>query len=164
MKELTISRMAVMLAAAGTILSLSAATATAQAQTVTHSRHHVGAAPAVARPSSVRPYFTCPSATVCVFPNNDLTGNYGSPWNGPAELTTVLYSGQWDSFSSISITPNPGSLNDNSGSCVWVLDKEAGVKSYVEPGDTGVLAHSYGYIFIQYGVNPCNPNDPPSGS
>jgi hypothetical protein len=107
--------------------------------------------------------FMCPGRTVCVFPNNDRTGNYGDPWDGPAELATDKYNGQWRSFASVHVTPNPGSVNNNSGSCLWVRDMQNNLTAPIEPGGGGILDHFYGYFFIQFGVHPC-PATPPPGA
>ncbi len=106
--------------------------------------------------------FNCGSGTVCVFPNRDLTGNYPL-WDGPAQLLTDAFNGSWMSFSSVDVTPNPGSArNGSTGSCFWVFDKQDSRTLPVPPGAAIDLAHSFGYFFIQFGVNPC-PASPPPG-
>ena len=116
-----------------------------------------GAAPR-AIPAAVSPDFTCPSATVCAFPNEDFTGNYPD-WDGPATFFTNTFNGQWLSFSVHGAgNPNPGSVNDNSNSIMWVYNKDAGPGSNnpfcVTPGKWA-LYHYYGWFYIEYGVTSC---------
>jgi hypothetical protein len=108
---------------------------------------------------SVQPDFTCPSATVCLFPNNDFTGSYPD-WGGPAELATDVWNGEWYSFAQAGASdPNPGSLNDNSNSVMWVYAKDINAGICLTPGRY-ILEHTYGYFFIEFGVTTCPANPP----
>jgi hypothetical protein len=123
------------------------------------------ARPQISKHHSAQPDFTCPGATVCVFPNENETGNYGAPWDGPAKLGIDAYTNYWFSFASASITPNPGSLNNNySEDCTWVYDKAAGPSSNnphpVNADAKYNLDNSYGYIYIQTGYSQCPANPP----
>jgi hypothetical protein len=129
------------------------------------SRGHVSARPVSGEHGSPHADFNCPGDTVCVFPNDNYSGNYGAPWYGPAKLGIDAYTNYWFSFASANITPNPGSLNNNySRDCTWVYDKAAGPGSEnpypVEPDTKYDLADSYGYIYIQSGQNECPANAP----
>jgi hypothetical protein len=142
-------RAAAILAAAA--LPLAATAATAQAAS---SPHGSATAQAAGVKGGVTPDFTCPDRTVCLFPNNDFTGNYPG-WGGPAQLPTDVDNGQWYSFNQVAASnPNPGSLNDNSGSIVWVYAKDANAPACLNPG-RWVLSHSFGYFFIRFGIHSC---------
>lgn len=106
--------------------------------------------------------FTCPARTVCVFPNDDYTGNYAAWHNMPAQLATDLYNGIWTRFSDVDIKPNPGSLHDNSNSCVWVLDEQENDAQPIEPNTEFVADHNFGWFFIQFGVSTCGSVAPPN--
>jgi len=106
--------------------------------------------------------FTCPAKTVCLFPNDNLTGNYPA-FGGPAELATNGNNGAWTSFASDGISPNPGSMHVNANSCVWVFDKQLDLFGEAEPNSTDALDGTFGFFFIQLGVDPC-PSSPPPGA
>jgi hypothetical protein len=105
-----------------------------------------GAVLAPAQAGTTGPDFTCPSRTVCVYQNNNLTGYH-------YEFGTKAFGGgtTWHKFSNYGFSPNPGSLNDNSGSVFWVFDAQAGWPDgeyCVNPGKW-TISHSYGYFYIQ---------------
>lgn len=107
---------------------------------------------------SITPLFTCPSRRICLFPNNDFTGNY--PGGQPAELDPAgTTSGAWINFA---LSPNPGSVNNNSGSSIWVYDRQKAVSPgsnpwCLSPGKY-VLDHSYGYFELFYSDSTCAHN------
>lgn len=104
-------------------------------------------------PAAVSPDFTCPSATVCFFQNNDFTGLSFS-------CATDVCNGRW-----ITITFNgvhPGSVNDNSQSIFFAADKQAGLEKCFEPGRYP-LRHMYGFFFIEFGIHSCNGAHVPPG-
>jgi hypothetical protein len=153
MKQLLTRRRAAVLAAGIALLAAGGATASAQAATASVPQH-VAVAQSATAPSSPDVDFTCPSATVCLFPNDNYTGNYPG-WGGPAELATDVWNGEWYSFADAAASdPNPGSLNDNSNSVMWIYAKDAGVLVCLTPGKY-VPDHAYGYFYIQYGVTSC---------
>ncbi len=138
MKQLLTRRRAAVLAAATALLISGGATASAQAAT---------ASPAEAD-------FTCPSSTVCLFPNDNYTGNYVT-WGSPAELATDGWNGAWWPFSDdYASNPDPGSLNDNSNSIIWVYAKDTNTSRCLTSGRS-VLDNLYGYFYIEYGVTSC---------
>src|SRR5262249_55831223 len=106
---------------------------------------------------AVSPDFTCPSRTICLFPNDDYTGNYGS---SPVILVPAgTTSGVWCSFNTIGAdSPHPGSMNNNSGSSIWVYDHQAGPSAgnpvCLSKG-RHVLDHSYGYFELFYSDSDC---------
>jgi hypothetical protein len=160
MKHLFIARRATMLAVAG-ILALGAGMAPAWAHTIVHSRQHAAlgqparvAALANAR-SSVQVDFTCPAATVCLFPQPNYAGNYGPPWVGPAELATEGLGGRWISFSDKGVSPNPGSASDNSGSALFFYDKKDNAHTCVAGGGRTNLFGAYGWFYLTFGVKAC---------
>jgi hypothetical protein len=115
MKRLLTGPIAAVLMAAAALLASGGTAASALAAT-TGTPHGTVAAGSVTAFSSVQLGFTCPDRTVCLFPNNDFTGNYPG-WGGPAELATDVWNGQWYSFAQADASnPDPGSLNDNSNS------------------------------------------------
>lgn len=150
-------RMTAALAAAAALLTSGGIAASAQAATGSpHS--NMATRPITGRPSADLD-FTCPSRTVCLFPNDNYTGNYPG-WGGPAELATDVWNGQWYSFAQADASnPNPGSLNDNSNSVIWVYAKDLNLALCLTPGRYS-LDHTYGYFFIQFGVTSCNANPP----
>lgn len=157
MKRLLTGRVAAVLVAAAALFA-SVGTA-ASSQAATNTSHGTMAMRSVTALPSVQPDFTCPGRTVCLFPNNDFTGNYPG-WGGPAELATDVWNGQWYSFSQASASnPNPGSLNDNSNSVMWIYAKDLNQAVCLTPGRY-VLQHTYGYFFIQFGVTTCAANPP----
>ena len=155
MKRLLTGRIAAVLVAATALLAMGGTAASAQAATAGTSRGAM-VTRSITAPSPVQPDFTCASPTVCLFPNNDFTGNYPA-WGGPAELAADVWNGQWYSFSQANASnPNPGSLNDDSNSVMWVYAKDSGARWCLTPGKY-VLAHTYGYFFIEFGVTSCPP-------
>jgi hypothetical protein len=137
-------RMAIMLVAAAAFLSLGAGAVSAQAES-----------PAAVK-SSAQPDFTCPSRSFCIFS--------GDAYNGTAEaLPTVDWqSPPWFTFGEAGFTPNPGSVNNNSGSAVYVFAADDGQWRCL-PGVNGkkaVLDHAFGYFYITYGVGSCQDSAP----
>ena len=97
---------------------------------------------------AVTPLFTCPDRSVCFFPKDDYTGN------PTLTVATQGNGGVWAKFDSLGV-PNPGSMNDNSGSVVWLYDKSGGMLTCVDPG-RHVLDKKYGYFDIDYGIGDCS--------
>ena len=106
---------------------------------------------------TVSPDFTCPDRTVCLFPNDDYTGNYG---NLPATFQPADFtSGMWFTWSDVGAgDPNPGSLNNNSGSSIWVYDHQIPVSqtnpTCLKPGQH-VLYQVFGHFEEFYGDSTC---------
>lgn len=122
----------------------------------------LGTSAASAQTATVHPDFTCPSRTVCLFPNDNLTGNYPA-WGGPATLATDAFNGSWMTFGSVGADdPNPGSLNDNSNSAIWVFSHAMGNRKWCIITGTANLTNSYGWFMIQFGATTCQnvPVDP----
>lgn len=108
-----------------------------------------------------QPLYTCPSRSFCLFKGANLTGIHKS-WN------TNSYGGHWIDLHSYNIIPHR-SVNNNSGSDVWLLDETANREFCVKPGARGNFTGKYlqeeinsGWMWIRYGVNNCN-NPPPHG-
>lgn len=110
---------------------------------------------AVAARPMVHPNFTCSSPTVCLYPNDNYTGNYPN-WGGPATLATDKWNGVWYTFNDASASnPNPGSLNDDSNSVMWVYSQQLGnIYACLTPGKWQ-LNNEWGYFYIMYGVTSC---------
>jgi hypothetical protein len=107
--------------------------------------------------------FMCSSSPpqVCLFPNDNLTGNY--PVGGPVRIGPQGWT-QWTAFSVVGATnPNPGSANNNTGSCMWVDDAAGHVVEQVKPHSTADLLHQFGFFIVQFGVDPC-PAHAPAGA
>ncbi len=139
------------------LFALLAGTATALASSapvaVPYPQHE-----SVTQTQSFSPLFTCPDRSICLFPNNDFTGNYGS---SPVIVVPAgTTSGTWFSFDSIGAgSPHPGSINNNSGSSIWVYDRQAPVVSGSNPAcltqGKYTLSHSYGYFELFYSDSTC---------
>jgi hypothetical protein len=159
MKRLLTGRMAAVLMAGAALLA-SGATAVPALAATAGTPHVTMATRSVTTIPTVQPDFTCPRPSVCLFPNNDFTGNYPA-WDGPAVLATDVWNGQWYSFAQADASnPNPGSLNDNSNSVMWVYAKNINVGFCLTPGRY-TLQHTYGYFFIEFGITTCPSNDRP---
>lgn len=159
MRYLFTFRWPAVLMAVSALLASGAATASAQETTTSSPDRPAAATRFVPVNSSPNVDFTCTAATVCLFPNDDYTGNYPA-WSGPAELDTRAWSGKWYSFAHVNASnPNPGSLNDNSNSVMWVYAKSQGLAICLVQGKHP-LYNGYGYFFIQYGVTNCGINPP----
>lgn len=104
-------------------------------------------------PSAVSPDFTCPSATICFFQNNDFTGSSFS-------CATDVCNGSWFTVTFNGV--HPGSVNDNSQSIFFAADKQTGLKKCFEPGRY-TLSHTYGFFFIEFGIHSCNGAHVPPG-
>jgi len=158
MKRLLAGRIAAVLMAGAALLAAGGAAVPALAAPAVIP-HGTMATRSVTTISSVQPDFTCPRPSVCLFPHNDFTGKYPA-WGGPAVLATDVWNGQWYSFSQAGASnPNPGSLNDNSNSVMWVYAKNINVGICLTPGRY-TLEHTYGYFYIEFGVTAC-PASPP---
>lgn len=150
MKRLLPVRLATALGTTAALLASGGVAASAQAATVNS---------AVIETATTRlaPDFTCPSATVCLFPGDNYDGNYPY-WGGPAELPTSEYRGKWTSFSDTTVeasNPNPGSIHINANSVMWVYDEATGMVPVCYAMGKHVLDHSYGWFYIQYGYTAC---------
>jgi hypothetical protein len=110
---------------------------------------------------TITPLFTCPDRTICLYPNDDFTGNYGSD---PVEIVPAdTTSGVWFSFDSYGAdSPHPGSLNNNSGSSIWVYDHQAPVEAGSNPAcltpGKWILDHAYGHFELFYSDSTCAHN------
>lgn len=109
------------------------------------------AAPVRTLGSSVQPIFTCEAEYVCIFQNNNYTGDYKvfqeSSYADECLSTTVGGA-------------HAGSVNNNTKSILWVYDHEDDL-IYCLPTGRYVLGHSYGYMYIDYGVANCPMIAPP---
>ncbi len=146
-------------ASAGALLAL-AALAPAQAAAGTATARAATGPAHVAAPGP-RTLFTCPGRSICLFRNTNLTGQHRY-WN------TKISGGHWIDLHSRNIVPHR-SVNNNSGSDVWLDYRNANREFCVKPGARGNFAGKYvheevysGYMWIRYGVNNCN-NPPPHG-
>lgn len=126
-----------------------------EAVTRTHIRNTTAA-------HAVSPLFTCPDRSICIYPNDDFTGNY--PGGQPVILDPAgTTSGVWFSLDSIGASsPHPGSVNNNSGSSIWVYDHQAPVVPgsnpwCLSPGKY-VLDHAYGHFELFYSDSTCAHN------
>lgn len=88
--------------------------------------------PGLTAAQAVSPDFTCPGGAICLFPKDDYTGNYNG---SPAEIEVDgVENGAWFSFGGYGAgSPNPGSMDNNTGSSVWVYDHQEPVKSGSNP-------------------------------
>lgn len=155
MRRLLTGRTAAVLMTAAALIASGGIAASAQAAAPTGTM----SARSVIAPESVQPDFTCPGKTVCLFPNDDYTGNYPA-WGGPATLATDVWNGRWYHFSDAGASnPNPGSLHDNSGSIIWIYAKDLNRPVCLTPGKYD-LNHVYGYFFIRFGVQFCTVKAP----
>lgn len=117
-------------------------------------QHELASVPAHAltmTTSDVSPDFTCPDRTVCLFQNDDFTGQV-------LTCATDVCRGAW--FSTTVGGVHAGSMNDNSNSIVWVADKQAGVEKCFGPGRQP-LDHMYGFFRAEFGVPSCPGTVPP---
>jgi hypothetical protein len=136
------------------VAALSIAGVSAQAATTAGPASHT----ATVQHAAAAPDFTCPSRSVCLFPNDDWAGNY--PGGAPVVLPTDVYNGAWLTFASVGASnPNPGSLNDNSNSVMWIHAADAGTYKCLTPSKW-ILFHSWGWFFIQFGVTSCPAHHP----
>jgi hypothetical protein len=157
MKRLFLGRSAALLMAAA-LLTSGGVAASAQAATVSSHDHAIVTRPTTRLSPAID--FMCPDRTVCLFPNDNYTGNYPA-WGGPAELATDVWNGSWYSFSDADASnPNPGSLNDNSGSIIWIYAADSGNPPVCLPPGKYVLDHAFGYFYIEYGVGSCPSSAP----
>lgn len=91
---------------------------------------------------------SCPSRTVCAFPGHNWTGT-------PGDIPTADYHSRWIDFDSV-VGFHPNSLIDNSGSDIWVIDRQSGVFACILGGDEADFeGWQPGWFFIQYNVNTC---------
>jgi hypothetical protein len=151
MRGRSISATATILAALAAIGTSGVSTASAQ---VTARGASFRAAPRAAAPD-----FTCQDGYVCAYPNDDWTGDYPS-WGGPAQFATYVFRGSWLSFAAENTgNPNPGSINNDSGSTVWIYEKNEPLSStnpFCIPTYSRLATYNdYGWFFIRYGVTSC---------
>jgi hypothetical protein len=151
MKLHRFSRTAILLMSAA-IFPLGIITVSAQAATVSSARPRATVSTAVAR-THASPDFTCPSASVCVFQDNNWSGavfiiptaNGGETW---VDLTTGgALALPWRSF------------HDNSGSSVTFGDAQTGLETCFLPGTKldklGTSFGNYRYMWIEFGNTGC---------
>lgn len=100
----------------------------------------------VQRPSAVPFAWTCASPDLCLYSNENGTGDSIS-------YPTASNHGRWES-TTVGGT-HAGSLYDNSQSIVYIDDKQADAEQCLNPGAWD-LYHDYGYFWIEYGVHSCN--------
>ena len=96
---------------------------------------------------------------MCAFPNDDYTGNYLN-FGGPAEFATDLFNWDWLFFIAEGAgNPNPGSINDNSGSIVWIYEAnepKSSTNPFCIPIDSKRATYNdYGWFYIEFGVTSC---------
>lgn len=144
-----IRRVPVMVVAAGVMLATGTGMATAQARTTAYSSHTGLAA-------AGWPYGCTPSPSICFYT--------GDSWTGTIyPLTPSVYAGTWLSFRELGMPVNPGSVVDNSGSCVDEWSNTLNNSARQDSDDSWPsLDHSYGYFYIQYGNKKCTGPVPPN--
>jgi hypothetical protein len=126
-----------------------------------------GAAAASPVPHSPAPRvgFRCPSASICVFPHDNYTGNYGAPWNGPGIIdANAVADDTWYKFSARNLRmshPNPGSITNKTTSCVWLYSRSRG-KLSIKEHTRKAADHKYGYIYVDFRHGGCRvvPHNP----
>jgi hypothetical protein len=108
---------------------------------------------------TVSPLFTCSDHTICLFPNDDFTGNYGCCDPAvlvPADIPNLTW---FSFFAWAALSPNPGSMNNDSGSCIWLYDRQAGISSsnpkHFAPGRYD-LKNMYGYFEVSFEDPTCS--------
>lgn len=136
-------RTAVALIAAGTILSPAiGATAAQAASTPT---------PAAAG----QPDVACPSRTICAWSGINYTGSR------TGSFATSDYHSHYYQWTAV-VGFNPGSIDDNSGSIIWV--SSGGAPTCVNKGGWN-LYNDYSWFWVSYNVGSCNgaqsPGNPP---
>jgi hypothetical protein len=101
--------------------------------------------------ASVQPDITCPGNTVCLWQNDDLTGNF-----------TPLFPGvdgnEW--LSTNVVAPNgaknhAGSVRNNTTDIVWVYAKDSGDDICISATKFATLDRMYGFVQIKTGVSSC---------
>jgi hypothetical protein len=161
MKRLFIGRSAAALATAAALIAFGGASASAQAAPAVRPAPH---ATAVQSPA-VTVDFRCPNPTVCLYLNQNYTGTWPT-WTGPPVLAVNDgpggWGGQWTTFYTVTQEgPNPGSLNDNSNSVMWIYAADARTYKCLLPGKWDLYS-GWGWFFIMYGVTSC-PRQHPAG-
>ena len=110
---------------------------------------HASTPPGVTFVGEVGPDFVCPSGETCIYKNEDYTG---LTW----EIDNSSYAGgAWNSFASIGVSPNPGSIRIHGGSTLFLLNRQTNVETCMYNARLGFLYGYYGYFAINYGVNTC---------
>lgn len=117
----------------------------------------------VATAQTVQPNFTCPSPAMCLFPNRDFTGNYAD--GSPVVLVPGDHNGHWHTFGSVGAdNPNPGSINNNSNSIMFIFAQDRNFYGCLDPRKW-VVDNAWGWFFIQLNTSTCPPdpnaNHPP---
>lgn len=109
--------------------------------------------------------FTCPSPTVCLYLNQNYTGTWSTHVGTPVLATNDGpggWGGTWTTFYlATGSGPNPGSLNDNSNSVMWIAATDTTPTTYkcLHPGKWD-LYNDWGHFYIMYGVTSCPKNHP----
>lgn len=98
-------------------------------------------------PSAVSPDFTCPGASICLFKNDDFTGEV-------LVCATNTCRGAW--FSTTVGGVHAGSVNDNSNSVIVLGDVQDGIEVCLLPGRYKI-DHSFGFFRVLFGVTSCPP-------
>jgi hypothetical protein len=120
----------------------------------------------VTNSSNVTVDFKCPSPTVCLYLNQNYTGTWSTHVGTPVLATNDGpggWGGAWSTFYlATGSGPNPGSLNDNSDSVMWIAAKDTTPITYqcLHPGKWD-LYNGWGWFYIMYGVTSCPKNPPP---
>jgi hypothetical protein len=117
------------------------------------------ASPGISKPSAA--LFTCPASGVaCVYPNDDFSGNYGSPWNGPGEITAPLVQNEtWYAFSANNLKmspPNPGSITNHLSACIWVYSFSLSKFLSIKTQTRAATDNSYGYVYVDFSHTNCS--------
>jgi len=94
------------------------------------------------------PDYTCSQRTICVWPNDNFTGQEYT-------FLTSEWHSAWHNWADVQIPYHPGSLDDDSNSIIWVYDKDSNNAYCLNP-DSWVLYNDYGYFYIAYNVGSCN--------
>ncbi|MEO6890984.1 MAG: peptidase inhibitor family I36 protein [Ktedonobacteraceae bacterium] len=132
---------------AALLLTFSPNAASAHAASVSASTDALTTAPS-AVPANA---FSCPSRSICLYHNENGTG-------ARIACATSVCRSAW--FSTTVGGVHAGSIFDNSGSIVWVADRQAGAEFCLSPGAWN-LHHSDGFYWVEYGVGSCPGNIPP---
>lgn len=105
-------------------------------------------------PADTNDQFGCPTRTVCTW-----SGNF-SPLSSMTDFPTSVYHSKWFSLNSLA-GYNPGTVDDNSGSAVYLWSKADQIGLCVPAEHTvSNLGGEFGYFFVTYGVGNCG-NFPP---
>lgn len=128
---------------AALVFTFSPATPSAHAASVSASTHALSMTP-----SAPSPDFTCPSATICLFPNDNFTGT-------PKTCAVDVCRGAW--FSTTVDGVHAGSITDNSNSAIVLGDVQDNFELCISAPNRGKPNHSFGFFRALFGVTSCPP-------